>query len=317
MGTNMTRYGEYGSDAETSVLVLADREQRARRAQISAEAIGARVQMTSTIKGGFALLESHSIPDAVLIEIEEDDGAILDRILGRINDLARENRVVAIASVYPAMIDPVAARFDAHNTVILCKPDEVERSTALTLILAERRHRLQDRASDMDSMQLHRLSEEVSRIARTLTMLSSGTELAVESRSGFSDAMIGYAAEPMIADQDQISSQSVRGMIRLRRLRDQYFPADMFADPAWDILLDLLAAKLERRMVAVSSLCIAASVPATTALRWIRTMTEHGLLDRKADPMDGRRVFIELSDSTAGAMTKYMVAAKKVGGLIV
>jgi hypothetical protein len=53
------------------------------------------------------------------------------------------------------------------------------------------------------------------------------------------------------------------------RLRSQHFVPALFADPAWDILLDLAAARIDGRMVAVSSLCIAAAVPATTALRWI------------------------------------------------
>ena len=42
------------------------------------------------------------------------------------------------------------------------------------------------------------------------------------------------------------------------------------------MLLDLLAARLERERVSVSSLCIAAAVPPTTALRWIRTLTDKG-----------------------------------------
>src|SRR3546814_5360350 len=58
----------------------------------------------------------------------------------------------------------------------------------------------------------------------------------------------------------------------------------------------LMAAHLSGQRVSVSSLCIAAAVPATTALRWIRALTDHGLFLRQADPSDGRRVFIALSD---------------------
>src|SRR3546814_1843272 len=44
------------------------------------------------------------------------------------------------------------------------------------------------------------------------------------------------------------------------------------SDPAWDMLLDLyLAAERNTRPVSISSLCIASAVPATTALRWIKT----------------------------------------------
>src|SRR3546814_16438627 len=49
-------------------------------------------------------------------------------------------------------------------------------------------------------------------------------------------------------------------LLRRRRQRDEAFPKDLFADPAWDMLLDLYAAQqLERPPIAVSSLCIASS----------------------------------------------------------
>lgn len=97
-------------------------------------------------------------------------------------------------------------------------------------------------------------------------------------------------------------------MIRARRSRDQFFPSGMFADPAWDMLLDLMAARLEGQKVAVSSLCIAANVPPTTALRWIKTLTDHGFFVRVADRQDGRRVFIELSDDAAERVERCLLA---------
>jgi DNA-binding MarR family transcriptional regulator len=97
-------------------------------------------------------------------------------------------------------------------------------------------------------------------------------------------------------------------------MRGQYFPTEMFADPAFDMLLDLYAARLEGSRVAVSSLCIAAAVPATTALRWIKALTDQGLFVRRADPQDGRRVYIALSDQAAEAMGRYLSAVQRGGG---
>ena len=54
--------------------------------------------------------------------------------------------------------------------------------------------------------------------------------------------------------------------IRAPRLRSCYFAQDLFADPAWDMLLDLFQAEISQLRVPVSSLCIAAAVPATAAL---------------------------------------------------
>ena len=104
-----------------------------------------------------------------------------------------------------------------------------------------------------------------------------------------------------------------RATIRARRMRDQFFEAGLFADPAWDMLLDLFAAHLEHARVSVSSLCIAAAVPPTTALRWITTMREAGLLDRHDDPFDRRRAYVGLTDAALSAMRRYCGALRRAG----
>ena len=80
------------------------------------------------------------------------------------------------------------------------------------------------------------------------------------------------------------------------------------------MLLDLLQAELAQHRVPVSSLCIAAAVPATTALRWIKSMTDSGLFVRRADPHDGRRVFVELSPGASAAMRGYFAEHAKAAG---
>ncbi|MEA3537707.1 MAG: winged helix DNA-binding protein [Pseudomonadota bacterium] len=142
-------------------------------------------------------------------------------------------------------------------------------------------------------VQIGMLSDEVSRIADQLARLASMKDgpvlpAAVTDRS---------AAE---------TARSIREIIRKRQARKQFFPAELFADPAWDIMLDLAAARLEGKQVSVSSLCIAADVPTTTALRWIKGMTDAGMLARRSDPEDGRRSFIDLSDKAAEAMDRYI-----------
>ena len=89
----------------------------------------------------------------------------------------------------------------------------------------------------------------------------------------------------------------------------RFFEPSLFADPAWDILLDLTAARAEGRRVSVTSLCIASGVPPTTALRWIGQMVDQGLLQREEDRIDRRRAFIALSDTGVEAMARYFDAA--------
>ena len=111
--------------------------------------------------------------------------------------------------------------------------------------------------------------------------------------------------ERKTGEAPELSAETVRAVIRARRLRSRYFAQDLFADPAWDMLLDLLQAEIAQLRVPVSSLCIAAAVPATTALRWLKTMVSQGLFIRRADPHDGRRVFVELAPEASNALRRY------------
>ena len=108
------------------------------------------------------------------------------------------------------------------------------------------------------------------------------------------------------ATQTPIDAALVRRLLRVRRDRARYFPADLFADPAWDMLLDLTAARLEGKQEPVSSLCIAADVPTTTALRWVRSLTDAGLIERQADPFDARRSHVRLTDAAADGVLGWL-----------
>lgn len=97
-----------------------------------------------------------------------------------------------------------------------------------------------------------------------------------------------------------------RALIAGRRLRDQLFGTDLFSEPVWDMLLDLFAANDEQEKVSISSLCVAAAVPASTALRWITNLTARGMVVRQQDPHDGRRIWIELSPQVEEQMRQLL-----------
>jgi hypothetical protein len=147
------------------------------------------------------------------------------------------------------------------------------------------------RSSDPQAERLQRLSNEVSRIAGQLASLSVDAEI---------DA-------PTIIDAP-VDPDLVLSAIRSRRLRGHFFDADLFADPAWDMMLQLFYHELTQRRIAVSVLTAAAAVPATTALRWINKMVEDGICIRRADRLDGRRVFVELTPSASKALHQYFAS---------
>ena len=106
-------------------------------------------------------------------------------------------------------------------------------------------------------------------------------------------------------DYDKSIVFFIRAVLISRRSRSQLLPDELFAEPAWDMLLDLAAATLEKKQISVSSLCLAAVVPPPTGLRWIKNLVDAGLIERCPDPNDKRRVYLILAPHALDAMIKW------------
>lgn len=101
-------------------------------------------------------------------------------------------------------------------------------------------------------------------------------------------------------------AEVARSAYRERRRRSEIFnDPTLFGEPAWDILLDLFIAAKERKRLPVTSACIGAAVPATTALRWLTVLEDKGLILRENDAADARRVFVRLSSDGYEKMVTY------------
>jgi hypothetical protein len=148
-------------------------------------------------------------------------------------------------------------------------------------------------SADPKAEHLLRLSNEVGRIAGTLARLSAESEDSAEG-------------EDASNDDAPIDPELVMTIIRGRRMRGHFLDESLFADPAWDMMLELFHSELLHRRTAISSLCAAAAVPATTALRWLTNLVEKGVCIRRDDPLDGRRVYVELTREASKAMRMYM-----------
>ena len=232
---------------------------------------------------------------ALWLELDEASGPSLDAALASANDNLGQRRYGAVVSVTPELIEPVMARLDSPDVEYVVNGSDADHFTALAIVTsAFQDYQSRDIASDQSNARLRQLSDEVSRIAATLARLSTGPGQPTRIQE-----------PPRDGDVPAVSVDTVRAVIRARRLRSRFFDEELFADPAWDMLLDLLQAELAQLRVPVSSLCIAAAVPATTALRWLKTMTTQGLFVRRADPHDGRRVFVELAPEASVALRRY------------
>jgi hypothetical protein len=254
--------------------------------------------------------------DAILIDIANDNAVMARPNLSIAFDRAQDENIPVILSTTSRQIDALYSWADSPNVTLLADATVDDVVSAMSLAFVSSDRLVADIATDMDAVRLQRLADEVSRIAKALSNMTATESGLPQPASQLSDALVGFRSEPRATVQAPDASE-IRHLIRLRRLRDRYFDAELFADPAWDMLLDLTAARIEHVQVAVSSLCIAAAVPPTTALRWIKAMTDQGLFERCADPDDGRRIFIRLADHTADAMYAYFAAMKRQGGLVI
>jgi Winged helix DNA-binding domain len=303
--------GQYDIN-QPSVLIFSDTQVGANDCADAVNSVSGRIVANENLESALARIDRQVAMAAVFVDITRDHGVKLDRLLDHLDNIACDDGVAVIVSASHGLIDIVSARLASSGTVILSDPTINDRAAALALALGEKALVLNDVSAEIDVVRLRRLADEVSRIARSLAKISSHDTSEV-SIGEVRDVQLAFASQPV----EMPTSATLRQLIRLRRLRDTFFDAALFADPAWDMLLDLLAARMEEDRVAVSSLCIAAAVPPTTGLRWIKEMTDRGLFERHADPDDGRRIFIRLSEPTALAMGRYFAASKKVGGLII
>jgi DNA-binding MarR family transcriptional regulator len=93
---------------------------------------------------------------------------------------------------------------------------------------------------------------------------------------------------------------------RRRRSRIRHFDGGLFAEPAWDILLDLFVANIDGIRVSITSACLATSCPPTTALRWITVLESQKLVERAGDAKDQRRSWLYLTELGTKKMTAYL-----------
>ena len=303
MDAYSTERADTGYFDQPPVLIAGSSDRAVQRARCSIEAQGARIGGLLSVSQAQDRIALQGAASAVWVELEEDGGEEMDELLRLVSRDAVDERYAAVVAVARPLIDAVDAVLRDSPVQILIEPDEAERAAAFAIATSQVAAplRIGDIASDRNAERLRQLSDEVSRIASTLARLSTGP---------------AAVSQPVLKSPDlepaPVSAETVRAIIRARRLRARYFQEDLFADPAWDMLLDLLQSEIAQLRVPVSSLCIAAAVPATTALRWLKAMVQQGLFIRRADPHDGRRVFVELAPEASRALRSYFAEVGQV-----
>ena len=294
------------TDAAPAVLVISDRDDV--RAEMAEDVAAAGAQLRAMCSVADVLADNERVQGAALMLVDADRES--DDMLGLLAILGGDARRALVVVTEAAFLDAVYASIPHGNAHIVVGQSRAERIVSLSRAARPVSQASEEPGGEDPADELQRITAQVALIAQRLAELSG---------EPVPDSGIGKVRAPASGyrggDSDfELTSDMVRTALRRRRLRDDFFDASLFADPAWDILLDMTEAHLDTKNVSVSSLCIAACVPPTTALRWIKLMSDAGLLERRADEADGRRAFIALSDEAFAAMRSYFAAAYKNEG---
>lgn len=323
-----------GAGLPLTVSIFADRE----RVRVDMRELVENAGFTARECGALADLldgEARPLGEAILIDcpaLSPAGMAALSRLDARV---ARSGAQLVISTSVDSL-DDVFGCCNQSDPQILVNPLKAERVIALGRVLAMVGGMQLREMSDDARLTLLRLTEQVDQLAEKLDRFGDAAAASGELANGHGSVFpfdgvplenghaapangnangngrLARATRPPLPDP-----RLVRRIIQQRQARARFLDGELFADPAWDMLLDLTAARVEHVRVSVTSLCIASGVPPTTALRWISQMTEAGLLERIEDETDRRRAFIQLTDKAVDAMARYFHELGKGGAQLV
>lgn len=111
---------------------------------------------------------------------------------------------------------------------------------------------------------------------------------------------------------DRALVQLARKMVAARHLRLQLFPAGMFCEPAWDILLSLYS-QPSGGYRSISTLAESSSAPVGTAIRWVQYLEEQGLVIREVNGGDRAGEIVHLTDKAYRALQFYLAQILRDG----
>ena len=111
-----------------------------------------------------------------------------------------------------------------------------------------------------------------------------------------------------LAYQVSISAPCVHAILFTRRLRKDFLGIEI-NDRAWEMLLVVLAARLDRAELTEEVIGNSCGMGARTTTRWVGRLEKEGFLVRKEAEGGGGRMLIDLNDTAATRICNYLDAA--------
>ena len=285
------------------VLLLDDDPQILREYVDMLDSIGINSHTATSAVRGLAMLEDHPEVGLVVADIRmpEMDGLRFASIVRQMKRTGPAPQFIFVTGYGEISAALAALRLEASD--FLLKP--VRRSDFLAAV----RRAVQRVEADRAITSIQSLLPIVARWQATSASTQRSALVGVPQLEELGPAAPAPGpAAPTETSPDRMADMKARVMqvIQSRQARDRHFPQHLFADPAWDMLLDLTLAKLSSKEISVSSVCLAAGVPQSTALRRLQDLERSGLVRRRRDRDDRRRIFVELAEDAMQRILRYL-----------
>ena len=105
------------------------------------------------------------------------------------------------------------------------------------------------------------------------------------------------------ADADLI--ERARSAMAIRQAQRRIFPAAVFRESCWDIMLLCFASQLEGYPLCIKQIRNHLDESNTALLRRIDELEQAGMVRRHRDELDGRRTTVQLTPAGIAGMTRF------------
>lgn len=148
-------------------------------------------------------------------------------------------------------------------------------------------------------------ARELMQIADTAKALAEDMRRTIEQDNSNRREAVG-ASPPQPARPDETGLRTLKLLQKLQEARSSIFGEAVMPEPAWEMLAELMRARLAGQHLSVTSLALSSKSPMTTALRRIEDLIQGGLAARMPDPADRRRTYVELTPEGMARMQLFL-----------
>ena len=113
------------------------------------------------------------------------------------------------------------------------------------------------------------------------------------------------------SDRRDRATRLASQLVQLRRWRAEVLPGGLNKEPSWEILLILYAGK-ELPPPTVTELTHSSNATFSTALRWIHTLKDRGIVELARGERGTNRIFVRLTGRGEALMTSCLDGFGKV-----